>query len=492
VSAVTEPQPEPQHELRSSRSWRDLSVRFAVGLAFADASIVVLALPQIVGQLDTTISHVTWVIMAYNLALIGGVLAFMPLAHRLSSRRALLAGIGLFGLASIGCGVAQSLEVLVAMRCVQGVGGALLLCSSLPLLAGAARGGRATSEWAAAAAIGAAVGPAAGGLLTQAFDWRAIFIAQAPAAAIAAAAVVAVPVRSFRAVVDEPGEPSVVTPVAANTALLLLSAGLIGALFLSVVLLIDVWQVEPAGAAVIVSAIPLATVLTQRLARGRSPLLTGAAGAALLAVGLAGLALVPHRELGWMVVALALCGAGLGFSFTTLTASAMGGPGSATVRAGRTVAARDAGLVVGLLVLTPIFVHDLDAAPKKALPKVASTLFASPLDNGTKLALGVRMLAIYNRTPGGQLPDLDPAFAATRQGASPQTRAALGPLQTSIEGEIERVVTHSFRRSLLFSAVFALLVLPVLTMVWVTGRRRRGPPAGEASGDAPGEAPAEA
>ena len=52
------------------------------------------------------------------------------------------------------------------------------------------------------------------------------------------------------------------TPVAANAALLLLSAGLIGALFLSVVLLIDVWQVEPAGAAVIVSAIPLATVLT--------------------------------------------------------------------------------------------------------------------------------------------------------------------------------------------------------------------------------------
>ena len=93
----------------------------------------------------------------------------------------------------------------------------------------------------------------------------------------------------------------------------------------------------------------------------------------------------------------------------------MGGRGSATVRAGRTVAARDAGLVVGLLVLTPIFVHDLDAAPKKALPKVASTLFAAPLDNGTKLGLGVRMLAIYNKTPGGQLPDLDPAFAATRR-----------------------------------------------------------------------------
>jgi len=63
-------------------SWRDLSVRLAVGLAFADASIVVLALPQIVGQLHTSISHVTWVIMAYNLALIAGVAAFLLMSRR--------------------------------------------------------------------------------------------------------------------------------------------------------------------------------------------------------------------------------------------------------------------------------------------------------------------------------------------------------------------------------------------------------------------------
>src|SRR5919108_2736953 len=119
----------------SSRSWRDMSIRFAVGLAFADASIVVLALPQIIGQLDTTISQVKWVIMSYNLALIAGVLGFLPFQRRLRSPRALLTGIGVFGAASIGCAVANSLEVLVIARCFQGVGGALLLCASLPLLA---------------------------------------------------------------------------------------------------------------------------------------------------------------------------------------------------------------------------------------------------------------------------------------------------------------------------------------------------------------------
>src|SRR6059058_4501065 len=85
----------------SDRSWRDRTVRFAVGLAFADASIVVLALPQIVDQLDTTISHVVWVIMAYNIALIVGVLGYLAAARRLTSRSTLLAGLALFGVASI-------------------------------------------------------------------------------------------------------------------------------------------------------------------------------------------------------------------------------------------------------------------------------------------------------------------------------------------------------------------------------------------------------
>ena len=466
----------------SHGSWRDVTVRLAVGLAFADASIVVLALPQIVGQFDTTISHVVWVIMVYNLAVIGGVLAFLPFVNRISSRVALLAGLGLFGLASIGSGLANGLHMLVFFRGVQGLGGALLLCASLPLLAAASKPGESpTAGWAAAAALGAAIGPAAGGVLTQVFDWRAIFLAQAPAAALAAAAVWAAHIDSSHVVVERDMRRRGALRVGtANVALALLSAGLIGALFLVVILLIDVWQLDPLGAAAVVSAIPIATYLVERAARGRSPIRLGAAGAIVLAVGLGAIALLPHRELGWMLLALFLCGAGLGLAFPTLSAAALNASGSPTVRAGRTVAARELGLVIGLLVITPAFVSDLKAVPKKAIPEVAGAIIRNPIPTPMKIELGARLLATYNDTPQAQLPDLGPAFSEVSKKASGPERSELADLRKTLDSTIETKVTHAFRRSLLLSAVFALLVLPVLALELVRGIRTRPAPSKEA------------
>src|SRR5438309_431923 len=186
------------------RLWQNLWVRLSVALAFADATIVVLALPQLVDRLHTSIGHVVWVIVAYNLALIAGCLAIVPVARRVQSRAALVAGLVVFGLASIGCGAADSLAALIPLRCVQGLGGALVLCASLPLFAGAAREGDSPLYgWSAAAAIGAAVGPAAGGILTQLFDWRSIFLFQAPVAAFAAIAVLAARGRPQDVIADE-------------------------------------------------------------------------------------------------------------------------------------------------------------------------------------------------------------------------------------------------------------------------------------------------
>src|SRR5579871_6688986 len=96
----------------ASRVWQNVAIRLAVALAFADASIVVLALPEIVTRLHTSISHVTWVITAYNLTLIATAVAVVPFARRLDPTRALLAGLALFGLASIGCGLAYSMSAL--------------------------------------------------------------------------------------------------------------------------------------------------------------------------------------------------------------------------------------------------------------------------------------------------------------------------------------------------------------------------------------------
>src|SRR5947209_19996163 len=97
----------------SARLWQNFWVRLSVALAFADASIVVLALPQIVNRLHTSISHSTWVIMSYNLALIVTSLAIVPLARRLPATPTLVAGLVVFRLASIGCGASNSLPALI-------------------------------------------------------------------------------------------------------------------------------------------------------------------------------------------------------------------------------------------------------------------------------------------------------------------------------------------------------------------------------------------
>jgi predicted MFS family arabinose efflux permease len=447
-------------------------------LAFADASIVVLALPQIMERLHTSISHVIWVIAAYNLALIAGAVAIIPMARRLTSRPTLIAGLAVFGFASLGCGVANGLGVLVALRCVQGVGGALLLCASLSLFARAARPDEPPlGGWAAAAAIGAALGPAAGGLLTEVFDWRAIFLAQGPVAAAAALAVMAAPARSPQRSAER-GEDQVgldpgagaegprarLDPATANIALTFLSAGLIGALFLVTILLINVWGLTPLGAAAILSAIPVATVLTERTTRGRSPVPLGVTGTVALAAGLTVLAVVSHRQLGWVVVALGLCGAGLGMAFPAFTLYALRSSGKPAARAARTVAARDAGIVLGLLILTPVLVHELNTASSRAVPQVAAAVFTTQIPDDLKAQLAAGLLAANANTPQGRLPDIGPAFARVGARASARTRGKLVGLESEVQSQIEHAATHSFRRPLLFCALFALLVIPLLAL----------------------------
>jgi MFS family permease len=450
-------------------------VSVAVALAFADASVVVLALPQIVDRLHTSISHVTWVIMAYNLALIAGALAILAMSGRLTSKPVLITGLVVFAAASLACSQAQSLGILVVLRVVQGIGGALLLCASLPQSAAASASGELPlAGWAAAAAIGAALGPAAGGLLTDVFDWRAIFLAQAPVATVAALAVWAArpPMRQQSAVSDDliavadssasGGRPASLDARIANLALALISAGLIGALFLVTVLLINVWGLTPLGAAAILGLIPLATALTARLTRGRSPAGFGALGAVALALGLAVLALISHREPGLAALALALCGTGLGVAFPTLTEAALSSGGSAVSRAARTIAARDTGLVVGLLILTPIFVNQLKGTSDRATPPITAAVLGAPIPILDKVALGAGLLAADAHAPQAQLPDIGPAFAQVADHATPAQRGQLALLRVSVGSLIQRAATRSFQSPLLYCALFAVLAVPLL------------------------------
>ena len=163
----------------------------AVALAFADASVVALALPDLYGEFDTTIVGVSWVLTTYTLAV---AIASVPVAvlHRqVRPLQLVVAGAAVFTAASLVAGLATDLTMLLAARAAQGVGAALLLAGSLPVLVALVPGpGRGRRWWALAAAVGAAMGPALGGVLTELFSWRAIFLVQAPivAGALAVAA----------------------------------------------------------------------------------------------------------------------------------------------------------------------------------------------------------------------------------------------------------------------------------------------------------------
>ncbi|HWE33557.1 MAG TPA: MFS transporter [Solirubrobacteraceae bacterium] len=462
--------------MRNARLVQNLSVRLAVALAFADASIVVLALPQLLDRLHTSIDHVVWVIVAYNVALIAGCAVMLLIGRRVPANRSLVAGLVLFGLSSIGCGLAGSLAVLIPFRVLQGLGGALVLCASLPMFAAAARPGDSPLYgWSAAAAIGAAVGPAAGGVLTQLFSWRSIFFAQAPVAAVAVGAVlVATSHASAETVPASDAEPRVPggERLAANAALTLLAAGLIGALFLIVIEMINGWLLSPIAAAAVVLTIPLATTVAERAVRGFPPEVLGAVGALLVAGGLFLLSELTHEQLGLVVLALALCGTGLGLGFPGLTTLALRGGGAAIARAAFTVGARDAGLVLGLLVLTPIFVNRLDTAPNQATGAATGVVLFAPLPLAVKAELGQKLTAVVTRAPQSRPPDFTPVFRRISAQVPPQQRPALARLKRQLDAIVQRAVTSAFKRPFQIAALFAVCVLPLLGLGIALTRRR--------------------
>jgi predicted MFS family arabinose efflux permease len=445
------------------RSVRVALLGSAVAVAFADSSIVVLALPELLGRFDSSIVGIAWVVTSYNVAVLGAALALLGVGRRIDPRRLTLVGLLVFGSASIGCALSPSLQSLVAWRSVQGLGAAALLAGSLPLMRALASSPTSgTSRWALMGAFGAALGPAAGGALTAALDWRAIFIAQAPVAALALLALK--PGRAFthdRRVDEIPDLAPVsgrLRRLGANVALALLSGALVGALLLVVVLLVDVWGYTPLGAAGVVSAIPAGTLAGRLLAR-RLPLSAAVGlGSLLLVVGLGSVALVPRSEAAWVVAGLALCGVGVGLAVPGLTKISL--DRSATW----SIAARHLGLVGGLLLLTPLLAQDLIQATARAERAGAAAVLDSAIPIETKVPLALDLANTIRRTPDGSLPD----FSADFGRRSPSS--GLANLERSLDETVRAVVTRGFRRALFLAA---LLAAPVcLALLWARSRRR--------------------
>ena len=151
-------------------------VAVAAGLALADASIVALALPPILTEMDTTITGVAAIIGVYALVL--ALAIWPPRGCRVGPW-----GFALFALASLGCGSRRSACCSSSARCRPSAAPPRCSRPSPCCDAGVSRPGR--RLWLGAALVGTAAGPAIGGVLTEVFDWRAIFIVQAPFAAAA-------------------------------------------------------------------------------------------------------------------------------------------------------------------------------------------------------------------------------------------------------------------------------------------------------------------
>ncbi|HEX2103407.1 MAG TPA: MFS transporter [Solirubrobacteraceae bacterium] len=156
-----------------------------------DVTIVAVALPAIREGLGFRVADLQWVVTAYTLVFAG----FLVLAGRLADvqgrRRVFMAGLALFSLASLACGLSTSPAALVAARAVQGLGAAAIAPAALATITATVPDGparrRALGWWTAAAAGGGAAGWVLGGVLTEQLGWQWVFLVNVPVGAVAIA-----------------------------------------------------------------------------------------------------------------------------------------------------------------------------------------------------------------------------------------------------------------------------------------------------------------
>ncbi|HWC67240.1 MAG TPA: MFS transporter [Acidimicrobiales bacterium] len=447
----------------------------AVALAFADSSIVVLALPELYGEFDTSIVGVSWVITAYNVAITVAALAVLLTARRVRPVVLLGAGLAVFAAASLVCGLVNSLPLLLGARAVQGVGAAGLLAGALAALAALAGDrSRGVSTWLLAATVGAAVGPALGGVLTELLSWRAVFLVQAPAAVLALISCSRPAVR--RAPPDAPGA-SLRGTLTANGGFVLVFAALVGALFLAVLLVVVVWGFTPALGALVVSALP-AGALAARFVRC-PPVLGAVGGATLLAGGLIGLAFLPDASGRWAAPALAACGIGLGLIGAVLGPASLPHGAPAVTAGTATVAARHFGFVLGLVIVAPLLAADLESATREATRAGVASILDARIPVTTKIPLALDLRDAIEGTPRGHVPDLAQPFAENGADDDPALRAT----QTQLQSALAEPLTRGFRPSFVVSAILgALAVVPALLVARRTGDAVARTPTGTQTG----------
>jgi EmrB/QacA subfamily drug resistance transporter len=167
--------------------WVVLATVLGSGLAMLDATVVNVALPRIGEDLDADLGGLQWTLNGYTLTLAAFILLGGSLADRLGRRRVFILGTVWFAVASALCGLAPNVEVLIAARALQGIGGALLTPGSLAIIMASFAPedrGRAIGAWSGLGGIAGAAGPFVGGWLVEAASWRWVFLVNLPLAVV--------------------------------------------------------------------------------------------------------------------------------------------------------------------------------------------------------------------------------------------------------------------------------------------------------------------
>lgn len=169
----------------ASKPWVLAAAIVGSSMAFIDGTVVNVALPAIQADLQATAFQAQWVVESYALLLAALLLVGGALGDHYGRRRIFAVGVGIFAISSVACGLAASVQQLIAARAVQGIGGALLVPGSLALISAAfpeKERGKAIGTWSGFSGITAAVGPVLGGFLVDHFSWTWAFLINVPMA----------------------------------------------------------------------------------------------------------------------------------------------------------------------------------------------------------------------------------------------------------------------------------------------------------------------
>ena len=424
-------------------------------LALADTAIVALALPPILAELDTGVEGVAAVLGVYAVVLGAALLPAESLGRLWGIRALGLAGVALFGLGSVVCGLAEGIEPLLVGRAIQALGGAALLVTAHAVLVGDRRRatGRTLALWRQAALLGMAAGPAIGGALTQAFGWRSIFLIQAPVALAAVPACLMAPgAAELR---RRASRPAALLQLAG---LALVSGAIAAALFVTVLMLVVGWSIEPLAAAVVVSVMPLCALAAARI--GGPAGSRAVAGALLVAAGAAALAFIPTASVAWTLLPQAVVGAGMGLALTALSGELL--PDRDGYESARLLTMRHLGIALALLILAPIAQHELDTTLHETRLRGAALILDARIDPRLKLELAPRLNgSVETEDPRG---GLDEVFADARDEVDSDQLGSYDDLADRADDLLVTAVNDGFRTAFLIAAALALFAAAVLAL----------------------------